>query len=269
MPSPLLDTKSLFISLLKKIGCDLVLDIGSRDGKQALLFRDTLPGARVVAFEANPQNYRKMAGDPALAAGQIGLSPCAVSHEDGRATFHIAAANYQAEETAENNLGISSLLVHPGVKTLQDIEVETVRLDSFLCRPEYRECRAVALWIDVESAEYWVLEGMRGVAERVQLIHVETARTQMRLGQKTCDEVARLLAASGFVEIGNNLETDSAWGDVVFVRQTFLEQRGSAVRAAVRISRLTKAININQWAVRLKRVPWLYRALRSLFLRRA
>ncbi len=52
------DTKSLFVSLMKKWRCDLGLDIGSRDGKQALLFKDVLPGARVAAFEANPRNYQ-------------------------------------------------------------------------------------------------------------------------------------------------------------------------------------------------------------------
>ncbi len=269
MPSPRLDTKSLFMSLVKRLECDLVLDIGSRDGKQALLFRDLLPQAGVVAFEANPRNYRKMAANPLLAARRIALSPCAVSHQDGQATFHVAAADYEAAETDRNNLGVSSLLANPSVRTAERIEVETVRLETFLSRPEHQGCRAVALWIDVESAEYWVLEGLGPAADRVQLIHVETARTPMRPGQKTGDEVGRLLESFGLVEIGNNLEPEAAWGDVVYLRRARLEQMGAQVRSALRRARLSQVLDVSGWAVRLKRVPFLYRALRRLFVRSA
>ena len=269
MLSPTLDTKSLFISLLKRIRCDLVLDIGSRDGKQSLLFRDLLPEARVVAFEANPRNYRKMLANPLLAHRQITLSPCAVSHQDGVATFHIAEADYDAEETDQNNLGISSLLDNPAVRTAESVEVQTVRLDTFLRRPDYLACGSIALWVDVESAEYWVLEGMREAAERVDLIQVETAKTPMRPGQKTYEEVGRLLESYGFAEIGNNLEPEAAWGDVLYLRRARGQQLGAQVHSALRLARLSKALDVGRWAVRLKRLPVLYRLLRYLFVRSA
>lgn len=267
MLSPLLDTKSLFIALLKQLRCDLVLDIGSRDGKQSLLFRDLLPEAKVVAFEANPRNYRKMAANPLLAEKRVTLSPCAVSNVDGEATFHIADADYDREDSDENNLGTSSLLVHPGLKTAESVTVPTVRLETLLRQPEYGGCQSVALWIDVESAEYWVLEGLGTMAERVQLIQVETARTPMRLGQKTYDGVSRLLTEYGFVELGHNLEKDAAWGDVVYLRRAVFEQRRGAVRRALFVARAGKALRVNQMAVRLKRIPFLYRLLRALFVR--
>lgn len=267
MTSPILETKSLFISLLKKLRCDLVLDIGSRDGKQSILFRDTLPQARIVAFEANPFNYRKMAADPVLTSKKVTLSPCAVSNVNGQATFHIADANYQSEDTEHNNLGISSLLVHPGVKSSKSVDVTTVRLDTLLNQPEYAGCRTVALWIDVESAEYWVLEGLGKADDRVQFLHVETAKVPMRVGQKTYEELSQLLNDFGFVEIGNNLESDAVWGDVIFIRRQTLHQKSGQVRTALLVSRISRAININRLAVALKRVPWLYRTLRYLFVR--
>jgi len=257
------DTKSLFVSLIRKWHCDLVLDIGSRDGKQSLLFKDALPGARVVAFEANPRNYQKMSVDPLL-KGSITVLACAVSNADGKATFHIAEADYEGVETAENNLGISSLLVHPGVKTAGTVEVETVRLDTFLRRPEYQPCQSIALWIDVESAEYWVLEGVRAVAERVRVIHVETAKSPVRIGQHTYGEVSQLLNSLGFTEIGSSMEKEANWGDVVFVPNRLLADARSAQLKAL----ISNRIRVNQIAVFLKQhSPFLYRTLRKLFVK--
>ena len=257
------DTKSLFVSLIKKWRCDLVLDIGSRDGKQSLLFKDILPTTRVVAFEANPRNYKRMMRD-ALLTGRISILPCAVSDVDGKAQFYIAEADYDAQETEENNLGISSLLVHPSVKSSETAEVETVRLDTFLRRPEYSDCKAVALWIDVESAEYWVLKGMGGVADRVKIVHVETAKTPMRIGQRTYDEISQLLVSMGFTEIASGIDDKANWGDVVFVQnQLVAEVKGALLRAQI-----GRKARIHQLAGYLKNHnPFLYRTLRKLFVR--
>ena len=58
------DTKSLFVSPIRKWHCDLVPDIGLRDGKQSLFFKEVVPWARMAAIEAHPGNYQKMSGDP-------------------------------------------------------------------------------------------------------------------------------------------------------------------------------------------------------------
>jgi len=257
------DTKSLFVSLIRKFACDLVLDIGSRDGKQALLFQDILPRAQVVAFEANPLNYQRMAQD-SLLNGHITMFPWAVSDVDGKATFHIAAADYESPDSEENNLGISSLLVHPGVKSSRSMEVPTVRLDTLLRQPEYQPRQSIALWIDAESSEYFILDGMRAVADRVKIIHVETARTPMRIGQRTYEEVVNLLASLGFVEIGSAIAKHDFWGDVVFVQKGLLPR----VRMAQWKAGVTKRIRIHQCARFLKeRYPRLYRASRKLFVK--
>jgi len=257
------DTKSLFVTLIKKWNCDLVMDIGSRDGKQSILFKDALPGTKVVAFEANPKNYERMTREPGLRDGIV-VVPLAVSDKNGTATFHIAAAEYDKPETAENNLGVSSLLVHPEIKTAASVEVETVRLDTFLRKPEYDGCQRVALRIDVESAEYWVLEGMREVVDRINIIHVETAITEVRIGQRTYDELSRLLKSLNFTEIGSNIEEQGCWGDVVYVQDRLLpEVRGAKLKA-----KINSVMKVNHLAAFLKEhCPALYRTLRKWFVR--
>jgi FkbM family methyltransferase len=189
---------------------------------------------------------------------------CAVSNADGTATFHIAEADYEGVETEENNLGISSLLVRPGLKLAGSVEVETVRLDTLLRKPEYKSFDSIALWIDVESAEYWVLEGMRAVSDRVRVIHVETAKSPLRTGQRTYDEVSQLLKSLEFKEIGSNIDEKANWGDVVFVQNRLLAD----VRSAQLKAFLSQSMRVNELAVFLKRQsPFLYRALRRVFVK--
>jgi FkbM family methyltransferase len=267
MSSPLVNTKSLFTALLKRLSCDLVMDIGSRDGRQALLFRDVLPHAPVVAFEANPYNFRRMSAQTELRERGIHLMPLAVSNADGQATFHISQADYDAPESDANNLGTSSLLVHPEVKTLAAITVDTVRLETFLQRPEFAGCQRIALWIDVEGAEYFVLEGLGSAISRISLIHVETAREPVRQGQKARREVSQLLRSWDFVELGTNMTPDSIWGDLVWIRRPHLESHQREVTAAVKKAQWNYRLDVDAWAVRLKRCPPLYRLLRWLFVR--
>ncbi len=54
------DAKTFFVGVVKSLQVDCILDIGSRDGDQSLLFRDLRPTAYVAAFEASPANYQKM-----------------------------------------------------------------------------------------------------------------------------------------------------------------------------------------------------------------
>ena len=44
----------LFYKYLKLTNIDVVVDIGSMDGKNSLYFRNILPHASLYAFEANP-----------------------------------------------------------------------------------------------------------------------------------------------------------------------------------------------------------------------
>ena len=264
---PILDTKCLFISLLKRWECDLVLDIGSRDGKQAILFRDTLPKAGVVAYEANPYNYRRIISDKKFLSKNIKLYQCAVSNANGTATFHVSKANYSAPETVTNNLGTSSLLSAKEWETAERIEVPTERLDALFSKPEMAKNKRVALWIDVEGAEYFVLEGIGEMAEKVALVHVETALVPLREGQKTLDEIKTLLGNYGLDPIGSNISSNQNWGDVVFCRRNLLKSQFKDVRFALQVAKLQYLFGANNVAAKLKKIPWLFQVIRWLFIR--
>ena len=88
------NTRLVFKILLRRFRVDCVFDIGSCDGVDALLFRQILPKAAVVAFEANPINHQRMAQNPQLKANRIEVFPYAITNTNGTAPFNVADADY-------------------------------------------------------------------------------------------------------------------------------------------------------------------------------
>ena len=78
----------LFYFLLKRYSPDIVCDIGSRDGRESLKFRSILPDSKVIAFEANPENYAKMVDDHSLVEHAIDVVNQAVSDKHGVIDFY-------------------------------------------------------------------------------------------------------------------------------------------------------------------------------------
>jgi len=217
------NTRLIFKILLRRFRVDCVCDIGSCDGGDSLRFREILPDAVLVAFEANPRLYQRMQANQALRNNRIEILPCAVSNRNGTALFHVTDLDY--EDPNVENPGTSSLLVHTGLKVKERVEVSTCRIDEWLLS-RHPEVQRVGLWIDAEGAEFEVIEGMTGIKERVIALHVETARIPMREGQRVYSELESLMSSLGFVALDTNMLEGSVWGDVVFVNQKIAAQLG-------------------------------------------
>jgi FkbM family methyltransferase len=210
------NTRFLFKTLLRQCRADCLLDIGSCDGTDSLKFRRLLPTAAIAAFEANPSLFKRMAANPAFRENRIEVFPWAVANRRGTAIFHVTDVDGDAPHAG--NPGTSSLLVHEGLKVKEAVEVQTCRVDEFL-PAHYPNARRVGLWIDVEGAEFQVIEGISGARDRVVALHVETAYSPMRVGQKVYSELEPLLKSLGFVPVGRNIPKSSIWGDVVFIQE--------------------------------------------------
>jgi FkbM family methyltransferase len=260
----LTNTKVLFASVLKALRSDCICDIGSRDGDQSILFRDLLPDAIVVAFEANRLNFERMREDPRLSRARVEVLPYAISDQNGWAQFHITDVDYS---DPNENRGTSSLLVQDWLPVQQTEKVETRRIDDFLSG-HHPSVRRIGLWIDVEGAEYWVLSGMQNIVDRVLAVHVETARIPLRPGQKTLAELAPLMQRFGFIMCGSNIGKTSDWGDVVFVHEKAVAALGWRWRLCQLKARASRAMRADFWAVFFKsRAPWLYHLLRRIYVR--
>ena len=213
---PVVNTGRLFRGLLARFATDLVCDIGSMDGCDALHFKRRLPTSRVIAFEANPRNFERMRANPALAANSVAIEPLAICDQDGFADFFVVRTDDPAQRA---RLGMSSLYRRAEDDQLERVvKVPTARLDTYVAR-HVPEARRLALWIDVEGKAFEVLDGARGILPRVQLIHVEVeTRSLIGAGQRTYAEVGALLRDCGFTELASDYAVTGSQFNVLYVR---------------------------------------------------
>jgi FkbM family methyltransferase len=212
-------TAWLFRKLLRVLRIDVVCDVGSMNGRDALEFRDAAPHAALYAFEANPHNVAAMLADSRLAHSSIEIVPAAVSNSDGEADFYIVGST-DNDVTAWPWRGMSSLHRRPTAAWFKTsiARVSTLKLDTFLA-PRLRPRQRAALWIDAEGKAYEVLEGAGGISDNVHLIHVEVETTPcIAAGQQLYPRVMELLASRGFVEVATDAAPSREQFNVLYLR---------------------------------------------------
>jgi FkbM family methyltransferase len=210
----IVNTRRLFASLLGRMRINAVCDVGSMNGHDALAFRAAAPRSSVWAFEPNPVNFGLMVANRTIRERNISVVPLAASNCDGEAEFFLVEADYAGSDPRR---GMSSLYERTDPPAAV-VRVRTARLDTFLadkCAPDAR----LALWIDTEGKAYEVIEGLGGVAERVQLLHAEV-ETSPCIGaeQKLYPQVRTLLAGLGFAELATDHAPSHTQFNALFVR---------------------------------------------------
>lgn len=214
----------LFFALLKKFQVSLVFDIGSRDGRQSLQIRKCLPNSKIIAFEANPDNYNYMNDSAELKDNNIDVFNIAVSNFNGISNFNIYGTdNYSCKKELT---GLSSLYERKDLKLSRKISVDTVRLDDFVYNNKL-ENNDIALWVDVEGADYQVIEGIEKIHKQVCLIHVEVLNEKIYEGpQKTKKEIIDKMDELGFKKIGADFKDKKdkfSFGNIVFINKQYLQ----------------------------------------------
>jgi FkbM family methyltransferase len=162
-------------NILKSIHGDCFYDVGANVGFYSLLLRGNF--RQVYAVEPVPANIRRLKRSLSIRfVRNVRVIPVALSDRNGKATFYVNSDS----RTMINNLSASSLLEkfefrscdHAPDRTYagSPITVETITFDNLLSEPT-----ADLVKIDVEGAEFLVLEGMREslASRRVNNILVE------------------------------------------------------------------------------------------------
>lgn len=211
------NTQRLFTRLLGAMHVNVICDVGSMNGQEAMAFRATAPHATIFAFEPSPENLRLMRADSALRERHIEVTPFAVTNSDGEAEFYVVKADYS---TVNDWRGMSSLLRRPHeAELLTAVRVETTRLDTFFADKSSPDMR-VGLWVDVEGNGYEAIEGASGLVENIQLIHIEVETSPyISADQKLYPEVHTLLRSMGFAEVATDGRHDSFQFNALFVRR--------------------------------------------------
>ncbi len=172
-----------FIKLVKEHieVVEIIFEVGSLDGKGALLFKENFPLAEVYAFEGLPENYNKyMKNLP-------GIHPInkVIFDYDGEKVFY-----------KKNINGLHSVFDRGSQYGTDELILKCYRLDT-VCR-ELSIDHIDMIKIDVEGATLELLEGMGNLLKTVKIMHIETEDYPFFKGQKLDNEVTKFLLDSGF-----------------------------------------------------------------------
>lgn len=229
-------TATLFYSLLAALpGIDLFLDVGSFDGREAFTIESRFPGIKVIAIEPDPHNIAVIQAEIAHKGSRVGLETFAVGNENATTSFYVRTP------LDSNKSEFSSLLqfvdeARNDTFVTSTIEVPLCRLDTVDSFSSYTN---VAMWMDVEGVGYQVLEGLAGIAQKVQLLHIEVESSPRFAGGKLAPDIMDIMSGYGFELIGSNLDkslrrphtSQGDVGDMVFLRKHSLSS--TAIRQAV------------------------------------
>ena len=147
-----------------------IVDVGAYFGYYSLIGAKFLNGTgRVIAFEPVPRNYQLLLKN--IQQNQFkNIVPVqkALSDTKGTRELFLDARNYGNCSFSERSVS----------QSLSPIAVETVTLDSYL--KELAIQRVDLLKIDVEGAEYLVLEGAKETLQQTQYVLMEFSPEAIR-----------------------------------------------------------------------------------------
>ena len=218
--SRVVNTEIFFQMLVKFLKPALICDIGTLDASHSVLLRHISKFARILAFEANPYNFKRILDKGIAAAENIEVFHKAVTSEPGSLIFHVQ--QYKDRNDQDWMAGTSSIRQRSvEVGTTETTHVDAVRLDEFLIEldPQIMS-KSIALWIDVEGAGYEVLEGISSIASSVLFIQIEVETEEIWQGQKLKNEVLELAVQLGFVDIARGKHDEQH--DLILINKRFL-----------------------------------------------
>ena len=238
----IVNTRRLFLRLLRPFEVDAVCDVGSMDGSDALQFRRMLPRAEIIALEPNPRNFELMSADSRLQRHRIRVLPLAASDRETSAQLFVVRADYSPSGNPALR-GMSSMHRRSDGSPLAEVAaVRTIRLDSLLATSGGAAAR-LALWIDTEGMAFETISGASGVLARTQMLHVEV-ETVPCIGaqQRLLPDVERTLIEHGFRLVATDQPQTSIQLDALFVRADLLHSRPARMRWHLESARLRRHV---------------------------
>lgn len=188
----------------------VILEFGSYDGGDGVLYKNSFPNCRVISIEACPERYTIVEKN----ADKFGIESYnyAVCDFDGKIDFFqvedtISCKNNSYESSFGSSGSINSRtdvykVKFPHVKEKPSILIDSVRLDTFC---EMNEVKNIdLLHCDVEGAEHKVIAGMGSL--RPKLLWLEVHLGKEFYGENAYDpvELNSVLRDMGYIMVESN-----------------------------------------------------------------
>ncbi len=209
----------LFYGLVKETKPDLFIEAGAKTAFASLAIRKHLPDARIVAFEASPENFASYATSQPFKENQIDYRHCAVSDTTGTLTFNV-------RDDGVKNFGANSLLG----RSSETYPVKQVTVPSTRLEDAFPDCPSNALWIDVEGASRHLIAGAKKLLPKTCAVMIEVEDRAAWEGQWLALDVSVALMKQGLVPIARDFELNSQH-NLVFLRANLLRSHHRARRS--------------------------------------
>ncbi|MBA3484937.1 MAG: FkbM family methyltransferase [Pirellulales bacterium] len=205
--------------LVRRLGIDLVLDVGANTGQFARELREQGYQGRIISFEPIPSVFRELERN-AAADSLWTTKNFALGNEDGGQTIHVSHKSWSSSLLEVTEASTSAF---PDSRAVSSESIDVRRLDSVFHELDVDGAR-IWLKVDTQGYEMRVLEGAVNSLAQVAMLQLELAFVPMYEGQALFHDVYHWVLAHGF-RLGSleclNWDPESGellWLDGVFHR---------------------------------------------------
>lgn len=192
-----------------------VFEIGANFGQDSEYLRKRfgLESSDIYIFEPHPQIIRE-----AKKLYNFNSYPLAISDKNDKIKF------FAIDLEKNPNSGISSLRSHKfnDKSDYMEIEVDCMRMDTFVIENKIQEIDF--LKIDVEGANYEVINGFGSELCKVKAIQIEGENLPVWEGQYLFEDISMFLRNNNFELVYFELK-DSCQSDSLWIRKDKIKQR--------------------------------------------
>jgi len=179
---------------------DVILDIGSFDCKDSIIFSKKWPSAKIYAFEPSIEAL-EVARENIKNYNNIELIDCAVSNIDGYISWYQSSGESIGSSSIKKPVG--HLLNHPNIIFNKRENIQSIKLDTWV---KAKDIDIIDLiWCDVNGAEDMFLKGANETLKHTRLLWTEYFEFELYEHQLPLFEIQKILIDFDLVKIiGNN-----------------------------------------------------------------
>lgn len=190
-----------------------ILHIGANTGQEAEAY-DKLGVKNVIWVEAIPDVYLKLRSHISKYPGHIAIEAC-VSDKDGE-TVEFNIANNEGQSSSFLELGTHKQ-EHPTVKYINQIALQTIRVDTLLQQNNLTLSDGWLLNIDLQGAELLALKGMGNLIDFFDYAYLEVNQKELYKGCPLIQDIDLFMGIKGFDRKETKM-TGNGWGDALYSR---------------------------------------------------
>lgn len=187
------------------------LHCGANIGEEAEAY-DKAGIKKVIWIEANPDIFTKLQANISKYPGHSAFNYC-IGDETGRqVTFHVS--NNGGQSSSFLDLGTHAKS-HPDVHYIQDITMQTTRIDSMgldLSGVDF-------LAADLQGTELLALKGMGDLLNQFKYAYLEINKQELYKGCALWPEVEAYMKGFGFVTKEIKMSGNTGWGDCLMIKR--------------------------------------------------